>query len=58
MQQLIKPIWALYFGGCILTRDTRPSLMKAGFKQVDVKNTYPSHIPWMFRPHLLGVATK
>jgi SAM-dependent methyltransferase len=57
-QQLITPIWSLFCGGCILSRDTRSALMKAGFKQVDAKYNYFKIVPWINRPHLFGVAIK
>ena len=61
VQQLLAPIWYLFCGGCEYTRDTRTALMKAGFKQVDAKYTYPRGVPWALmaiRPHLFGVVIK
>ncbi len=58
IQQLLAPVWALFCGGCDVTRDTRSALIKAGFKQVDAKYSYNPSVPFFLRPHVFGVATK
>lgn len=58
VQQLVQPIWEVYLYGCQLTKNISQDVDKIGFSHLSQCVSCHSEVPFIFRPHVVGIATK
>lgn len=58
IQNVMTPMWRIYFNGCNLNRDILENLKKSRFSEVSFKMYYPYFMDLFFRPHLMAICTK
>lgn len=58
LQRAIQPLWSVVSDGCHLTRDVPMYVEFIGFREIYENVYYPSGLPYLVRPTLVGKAVK
>jgi ubiquinone/menaquinone biosynthesis C-methylase UbiE len=57
-QDRLDPLWSRLAAGCHLNRDTRQTLVAAGFDTTELRDTTVRFAPTLVAPHLVGTARR